>query len=55
MVSIMQMNEFHPHQWIFFYDFVGIKFGSAVDLPSLGFKGKPLINRFLPNIKPYWT
>jgi len=26
MVSIMELNEFHPHQWIFFYDFIGIKF-----------------------------
>lgn len=28
LVSIMEINEFHSHQWIFFYDFVGIKFST---------------------------
>jgi hypothetical protein len=26
MVSIIQMSEFHQHQWMFFYDFIGVSF-----------------------------
>jgi hypothetical protein len=26
MISLMQIPEFHPHQWTFFYDFVGLRF-----------------------------
>jgi len=29
MISIMQIGEFHCHQWMFFYDFVGLKFNTG--------------------------
>lgn len=34
MVSIMELNEFHPHQWIFFYDLIGVKFTASDPEPG---------------------
>ena len=50
MVSIMQMNEFHPHQWIFFYDFIGLKFSASEPQMNQQVKSKikPLISKYLP-------
>jgi hypothetical protein len=31
MISIMKMSEFHQHQWMFFFDFIGIKFNQVVE------------------------
>lgn len=53
MVSIMELNEFNPHQWIFFYDFIGLRFIGD----SEGEEGgrvltggvKPLIASYLPD------
>lgn len=51
MISLMQIAEFHPHQWIFFYDFIGVKLSHVFDAPNfneikLGIK--PKIHKFLP-------
>ena len=50
MISLMQIAEFHPHQWMFFYDFVGVKFTND---PTEGSKEVklsiyPKIHQFLP-------
>lgn len=34
LISLMQMPEFHPHQWTFFYDFVGLRFMTHAPLPE---------------------
>ena len=46
----MEMNEFHPHQWIFFYDFIGLKFSASESETSTQIKTKikPLISKYLP-------
>ena len=31
MISIMKMSEFHQLQWMFFFDFIGIKFNQVVE------------------------
>lgn len=31
MISIMRMSEFHQHQWMFFFDFIGIKFIQTIE------------------------
>lgn len=52
----MELNEFHPHQWIFFYDFIGVKFESSPPVEGLLIEPrvKPLISRYLPSeVKPY--
>lgn len=49
MISLMQIAEFHPHQWAFFYDFVGVRFGTHVsDGDSMKLGMHPLIRQFLP-------
>ena len=54
MVSIMELNEFNPHQWIFFYDFIGLEFISGSDSDEetnkiLNPAVRPLIARYLPD------
>jgi hypothetical protein len=50
MISLMQIPEFHPHQWTFFYDFVGLRFITKQEYEGdelkLGFH--PKIRKFLP-------
>lgn len=52
MISLMQIAEFHPHQWMFFYDFVGVRFTSEVG-EGQGREVKlniyPKIHQFLPS------
>lgn len=31
MISITRMSEFHQHQWMFFFDFIGIKFTQIME------------------------
>jgi hypothetical protein len=31
MISIMRISEFHQHQWMFFFDFIGIKFSQPIE------------------------
>lgn len=51
MISLMQIAEFHPHQWTFFYDFVGVRFSTQPAQPSeqeLRLGVHPRIRKFLP-------
>ena len=34
MISLMQIAEFHSHQWTFFYDLVGLQFNSEPNPPN---------------------
>ena len=46
----MEINEFHSHQWIFFYDFVGIKFSTEkLENQEINSQVKPLIGKYLPS------
>lgn len=51
------MSEFNTQQWVFFYDFAGIKLDSNDDPESLvSFGYKPLIQKYLPvSVKPTFT
>ena len=46
----MQIAEFHPHQWMFFYDFVGVKFTNdpVENVRELNLNIYPKIHQFLP-------
>jgi hypothetical protein len=50
MISLMQIPEFHPHQWSFFYDFVGVRFTThpTEAEEELRFGLNPKIRKFLP-------
>ena len=45
----MQIAEFHPHQWTFFYDLVGLQFNSQPNPPhEIHLNIPPKIQKFLP-------